>query len=725
MRKLSILLIAFLVAVMAMGQQTGYYNGTSGKDGDALKEALNDIIKGHTPYSYYTSKLIFKLSDADPDNPNNVILVYTGRSHPNDDYGTGGNYINREHVWAKSHGDFTDWLPMYSDVHNLKPADASVNMDKSNKDFDNGGTPHPEATGCYFTDSTWEARDEVKGDIARIIFYMSTRYEGEDGEIDLEVVDWDNTYPNAQHGKLSTLLQWNLLDPPDAFERNRNNVIYSFQHNRNPFIDNPEFAQLIWGGETAEPLLIDDVQIIPEVAVAGEPVVIRATVTGRKKAITTVTLKWGLSYENLSNEVIMNPNGDVYGGEIPPQAEDATVFYQIVAVDGAYESSTVVYNFYVPKIFMGSIVPIYDIQGQQDASPYVGQVVSTTGVVTANFGTSYFIQDGSGLWNGLFIYESGRNPSVGDSIVITGKVSEYYGKTEMSNITDYYFISANNALPQPVVVTTGGVAEGHESVLVQVYNANCIDDNYQADFYMWKVDDGSGMLKIHNTSIFEYEPTEGITYNITGPMNYDFDEWKIELRFESDVVEGGDLDGPVVAEVVPVLSTNIKVMFNEAVEASSAENIDNYVIDQGIVVESATQHAFNKAQVNLTVSALSPATSYNITISGVADLAGNIMTAHSESFSFVGLEEIVEAGSVLMYPNPSSDHLYVEFNTLLAVDMEVLLNDISGRHILQQKLPAVKGHHRIHFELGSLPKGMYILNIASQESCMKYKVVLQ
>ena len=63
----------------------------------------------------------------------------------------------------------------------------------------------------------------------------------------------------------------------------------------------------------------------------------------------------------------------------------------------------------------------------------------------------------TGGWNGLFIYESGRNPSIGDSVIITGEIDEYYGKTEMTNITDYYFISGNNTLPDPVVVQTGNV----------------------------------------------------------------------------------------------------------------------------------------------------------------------------------------------------------------------------------------------------------------------------
>lgn len=725
MKKISIILIAIMTSVLSFGQQTGYYNGTSGKEGDELKTALHDIIKDHTPYSYYTSKHIFKLSDADPDNPDNVILVYTGRSHDNDDYGTGGNFINREHVWAKSHGDFNDWAPMYGDVHNLKPADASVNMAKSNKDFDDGGTQHTEAIGCYFTDSTWEARDEVKGDIARIIFYMSTRYEGGEGEIDLEVVDWNNTYPNAQHGKLSTLLQWNLLDPPDAFERNRNNVIYSYQQNRNPFIDNPEFVQLIWGNETVSPLSIDNLLITPAVVIAEETVQIDATITNVAKSISTATLKWGYTYESLTNEIAMTNNGDVFTAIIPGQAEDATIYYQISAIDGAYESSTVVYNYYVPKIFTGSLVSIYDIQGQQDDSPYDGQVVSTTGIVTADFGTSYFVQDGTGGWNGLFVYESGRNPSVGDSIILTGEISEYYGKTEMSNINDYYFISANNTLPEPVVVQTGGVTEEHESILTKVINATCTFANYQSDHYLWKVNDGSGELKIHNSSIFEYDPTLGVSYDISGPMNYDFDEWKIELRFESDVTEGSDLQSPVVVSVDPIINTNIKIIFSEEVEQTTAENVANYVIDNDIVVESVTQHIFSKAQVNLTVSSLSAGILYFITISNVADLVGNIMESQTEDFQFVGMEELFEDGDLSVFPNPTKDRINLSFNLKENTKIEVSLNDISGKQIISESYNAHEGNNQLSFDVSKMSKGIYILNIETIKGNINYKIVIK
>ncbi len=220
----------------------GYYEDAIGLKGEALKTALHEIIDNHTEYSYNDLRdFILRETDEDPDNPDNIILLYTGRSQNKNTFGGGADEWNREHVWAKSHGDFGNDPPCGTDAHHIRPTDVSVNSSRGNKDFDNGGTQHPEATGCYYTEYTWEPRDEVKGDVARMIFYMEVRYEGDGGEPNLEVVDWVNTSPNPEHGKFSTLYEWHQQDPPDAFEINRNEVIYSYQGNRNPFIDHPEF----------------------------------------------------------------------------------------------------------------------------------------------------------------------------------------------------------------------------------------------------------------------------------------------------------------------------------------------------------------------------------------------------------------------------------------------------------------------------------------------------
>ncbi len=241
----------------------GYYSSAIGLRGDSLKDVLNNIIDGHTEF-YYTSSSqmdcwdVLKLADKDPNNPSNVIGVYSGFSMNGPlEYNNGSGW-SREHVWAKSRGNFGTSRGTGTDLHNLMAEDISTNSARNNRNFDLGDTRFIDNSGVYsgttnsYTSSTnwvWEPRDEMKGDIARIIFYMDVRYEGEHGELDLEVADTllSSSDQSPLHGNARVLYQWHLLDTVSAAERRRNDTIFKYQGNRNPFVDHPEFVQYIYG----------------------------------------------------------------------------------------------------------------------------------------------------------------------------------------------------------------------------------------------------------------------------------------------------------------------------------------------------------------------------------------------------------------------------------------------------------------------------------------------
>lgn len=244
-----------------------YYGEVEGLSGDELKTYLHKKICNHKRFSYDQVWDALAKTDCDDVIAENVVLLYTLRSQPaaHRDRGTSYNYTangytlndswNREHVWPKSHGFPKESDTAYTDLHHLRPADRSVNSARNTRSFcscpdiyfDNGGTVE---TGCHTSRDqwSWEPPDEVKGDIARMLFYMAVRYEGPD--YDLEIVD--SIIPSGNKlpiiGKLSTLLEWHKNDPVDNWERRRNHVIYhNYQGNRNPFIDHPEWVELVWG----------------------------------------------------------------------------------------------------------------------------------------------------------------------------------------------------------------------------------------------------------------------------------------------------------------------------------------------------------------------------------------------------------------------------------------------------------------------------------------------
>ncbi len=239
----------------------GYYNDAAGLSGDPLKNALHTIIDGQIEFPYSSDSTdvwdILKEADRDPNNPNNVIGIYSGFSMNAALEYDGGNGWNKEHVWAKSRGDFGTAPGPGTDVHHLRAADVTTNSARSNRNFDNCSEPYVDSGGNYsgatpsFTSSTdwvWQPRAAIKGDIARMIFYMVVRYEGSNGEPDLELTDTNlsNGDKSPLHARMTTLLQWHNDDPVDDAERTRNDVVYSYQQNRNPFIDHPEYACEIW-----------------------------------------------------------------------------------------------------------------------------------------------------------------------------------------------------------------------------------------------------------------------------------------------------------------------------------------------------------------------------------------------------------------------------------------------------------------------------------------------
>lgn len=261
----------------------GYYDSIEGLTGDALKAALNDIITNHTEYPYTSSNTdvwdILREADEDPENSDNVMLFYSGYSWPKAcqdtvnppelcDTMVDGELKavewNREHIWSKSRGDFehedgssSQALGAHTDAHHLVAAERRMNSIKNNRHFEDchDGDDDNIVDRGYgnFTCNDWEfePRDEVKGDVARMIFYMVIRYEGELGDyVDLEVVnDPDSTKGSKLpvYGDLDDLLRWHIEDPVSEWEIERNEVIYSYQGNRNPFIDMPELVELLWG----------------------------------------------------------------------------------------------------------------------------------------------------------------------------------------------------------------------------------------------------------------------------------------------------------------------------------------------------------------------------------------------------------------------------------------------------------------------------------------------
>ena len=239
----------------------GYYDSLEGLSGNALKQAVQDIIANPTivrAHNYGDIEFILKEADKNPLNSNQVWQMYVESPRAILDYQVGSSNIgvwNREHIFPQSRGGFSGgtsstadgigvWLPTnaddilsgHADAHHLRAEDGAENSTRSNRDY---GSDYNGPTGSQ---GSWN------GDVARALFYMAVRYNG------LNLV---NGNPSdaivGQMGDLASLLTWNTTDPRDDFEMNRNNYIYTWQMNRNPFIDYPLLADYIFGANFGQP----------------------------------------------------------------------------------------------------------------------------------------------------------------------------------------------------------------------------------------------------------------------------------------------------------------------------------------------------------------------------------------------------------------------------------------------------------------------------------------
>jgi hypothetical protein len=196
----------------------------------------------------------------------------------------------------------------------------------------------------------------------------------------------------------------------------------------------------------------------------------------------------------------------------------------------------------------GAYLSCYQIQGQQSSSPYEGEEVLVTGIVSSGGdelygGYAVLCDAGGGPWAGLVLFgDSAASLARGDSITIGGTVQEYYGLTELSFLNSVNIISSGHTVPDAISLTTAAVNdEQYEGVIVSVTDAIV----QSAGQYSYEIDDGSGSCYLGNRGDFS-EPSVGDTVDAQGPLFYEFDEWRIQPRDQNDItVNGGGSGGDV------------------------------------------------------------------------------------------------------------------------------------------------------------------------------------
>ncbi len=369
--KTQLLIITLLISTLGFSQvPANYYDSANGLTGYPLKTALKNIISnGHVDRGYGALYTAYQTTDTDNyyENDGTVLDMYTEKPTANDSFnfnhdtdggsGTGdacgstgtnngieGGCYNREHLFPQ--GFFNQGLPMRTDVHHVVPSDAYVNNQRGNFPFgqvnnptntySNGSKRGPSATTGY-NGTVFEPIDEFKGDIARALLYFATRYE--DNVTD---ASWDNhnsTPENPLDGSnnqvyetwyINLLVSWHIADPVSQREIDRNNASYDFQGNANPYINHPEYVQMIWNA-----------------TVDTEAPTIPSNLVVNSSTATTINLSWDAATDNIAVTAYdiyvdgtLNTTVTTTTGTVAGLTAETTYALTVAAKDAAENSST-------------------------------------------------------------------------------------------------------------------------------------------------------------------------------------------------------------------------------------------------------------------------------------------------------------------------------------------------------------------------------------------------
>lgn len=439
---------------------SGYYDPAEGKCGQALLLALHKIIRGHTKRTYDNLWTDYKTTDCDGtkilDMYSDCNFVYN--TNKCGTYSDVGDCYNREHSMPNSWwGGSNDTC--YTDLFHLYPTDGKVNGTRGNNPFGevgsnyttyssskcNGLGKHGNSGFSGYTGRVYEPDDMYKGDFARTYFYMACRYMP-------KIDGWSsdmlagNSYPVFTTWATNLLLKWHRNDAVSEKETTRNEAVYGIQHNRNPFIDHPEFVEYIWGNQKTTPWYPTNTAA----ATLSQPTDGGTLNFGNVAAGTSKSLSVTVKGSNLTQALTVSVSGQRF----------SCAKTSIIAAD-ANAGTTITVVFNAPST-MQSANGILTISSSEVSAALTlsGQAVS--GIVATEateIGYTSFVANwedaGIGTNYQLYVYESDGTTAVSGYPVSVTAANGAYTVTDLQDNTTYYYqLKCGNASSNVVEVTT-------------------------------------------------------------------------------------------------------------------------------------------------------------------------------------------------------------------------------------------------------------------------------
>lgn len=659
---------------------TGYYDGTSGLTGAALKTKLSQIItNGHLDKGYAGLWTGYKTTDIDKnyENDGSILDMYSENPTGTDpykftvstdqcgSYSIEGDCYNREHVVPQSL--FSESSPMVSDIHFIRATDGKVNGMRSNYPFGtvsspsftskNGSKLGP-STSTGYTATVFEPIDEFKGDIARMIFYFVTRYESKLSTFTSGGMLGNTAYPGLQTWEQNVLLAWAAQDPVSPAEINRNNAAYTFQGNRNPYIDHPEWVQAVWGTQ-----IVDTEAPTAPTSLS----VVSTTTASANLSWTAATDNIGVSYYQIYVNGVFKTNSSTTTATIGGLSQGTNYNFFVVAVDAAGNVS--------PQSNIASGTTLTDT-----ISPTAPTSLSVTSVGTNNIAISWTASTDNIAVDNYEIYVNGV--LYGTSLTTSANIANL-SPTTTYNIYVIAKDAAGNSSTQSNTVSAKTLAVGttcgdEKFETIPASSSTYSTYNWTSNGISWTSEDSRTDLKLNNRAITirnglltALSSPNGIgNLTVTTQQMYSGGAGTFNLLVNGNIVGsipygvGGSNGGPKTTTTV----SNINISGD--VEIS----LVNTVKDTRVMIDDMIWTCYAPA------------------------LATNDLSSAKSSFK--------------ISPNPvKNGEIYISgIDDLSKVD-NVQIFDFSGKIVKSISNP-FKGTNKIN--LNNLSKGMYILRINNQ-----------
>lgn len=580
-------------------------------------------------------------------------------------YSIEGDCYNREHVVPQSL--FSESSPMVSDIHFIRATDGKVNGMRSNYPFGtvsspsftskNGSKLGP-STSTGYTATVFEPIDEFKGDIARMIFYFVTRYESKLSTFTSGGMLGNTAYPGLQTWEQNVLLAWAAQDPVSPAEINRNNAAYTFQGNRNPYIDHPEWVQAVWGTQ-----IVDTEAPTAPTSLS----VVSTTTASANLSWTAATDNVGVSYYQIFVNGVFKTNSSTTTATIGGLSQGTTYNFYVVAVDAAGNVS--------PQSNTASGTTLTDT-----VAPTAPTNLSVSSVGTNNIAISWTASTDNIAVDNYEIYVNGV--LYGTSLTTSANIANL-SPTTTYNIYVIAKDAAGNSSTQSNTVSAKTLAVGttcgdEKFETIPASSSTYSTYNWTSNGISWTSEDSRTDLKLNNRAITirnglltALSSPNGIgNLTVTTQQMYSGGAGTFNLLVNGNIVGsipygvGGSNGGPKTTTTV----SNINISGD--VEIS----LVNTVKDTRVMIDDMTWTCYAPA------------------------LATNDLSSAKSSFR--------------ISPNPvKNGEIYISGIDDLSKVSNVQIFDFSGKIVKSISNP-FKGTNKIN--LNNLSKGMYILRINNQ-----------